>query len=68
MLGVGNWLFTTSWNLAGLPAASIPHGTDGRLPIGVQLAAGAGGEQTVLSLAAQLEQLRPRPLTPTDKP
>lgn len=59
MLGVGNWILTIPWNLAGLPAASIPSGADGRLPLGLQIVAAAGREQTVLSLATQLEQLRP---------
>ncbi len=64
MLGVGNWLYTTPWNLAGLPAASVPFGrvpsgSDAGLPIGLQIVAPAGAEATVLSLAAQLEQLRP---------
>ena len=65
IFGVGNWLFITPWNLAGLPAASIPVGTDGGLPIGLQLVAPSGGERTVLSLAAQLEQLHPWPLNPS---
>ncbi len=59
MLGVGNWLYTTPWNLAGLPAASVPFGVDGGLPLGLQIVAPAGAEATVLALAAQLEQLRP---------
>jgi amidase len=59
MLGVGNWLYTTPWNLAGLPAASVPFGSDQGLPLGLQIVAPAGGEPTVLALAAQLEQLRP---------
>jgi amidase len=63
MWGVGNWIFTLPWNLAGLPAASVPFGTDGGLPIGMQLVAPAGAEQTVLSLAALLERLRPWPTT-----
>ena len=61
MLSVANWIFTPAWNLAGLPAASIPFGTDGGLPIGLQLVAPAGGEATVLSLAVQIEELRPWP-------
>jgi amidase len=59
MLGVGNWLYTTPWNLAGFPAASVPFGSDQGLPLGLQIVAPAGGEPTVLALAAQLEQLRP---------
>jgi amidase len=64
MLGVGNWLYTTPWNLAGLPAASVPFGcvpsgSDAGLPLGLQIVAPAGGEPVVLALAAQLEQLRP---------
>ena len=62
-LSVGNWLFTTPWNLAGLPAASVPCGTDQGLPLAVQIVAPPGGERTVLALAAQIEQLRPWPLT-----
>lgn len=61
MLGVANWMFTPAWNLAGLPAASIPFGMDGDLPLGLQLVAPAGGEQTVLAVATQLERLRPWP-------
>ena len=61
--GVGNWLYTTPWNLAGLPAASVPFGcvpsgSDAGLPLGLQIVAPAGAEATVLALAAQLEQLR----------
>lgn len=60
MLGVANWIYTPPWNIAGLPAASVPFGLDDdHLPIGIQLVAAAGAESTLLGLAAQIEQLRP---------
>ena len=59
MLGVGNWLYTVPWNLAGFPAASIPFRTDNPLPVGIQLVAPPAGETTILAVAAQIEQLRP---------
>ncbi|MFD2399086.1 amidase family protein [Prauserella oleivorans] len=51
--------FAGLWNLAGFPAMSVPAGTfpDG-LPIGVQLVAAPGGEETLLGLAAWLEAHR----------
>ncbi len=62
MLGVGNWLYTPPWNVAALPAASVPFGQDrDGLPLAVQLVGPAGSEATLLSLAAQLEQLHPWP-------
>jgi amidase len=63
LLGVTAYMpFTPPINLVGFPAASVPAGTteDG-LPIGVQLAAAPGGEALLLSLARQLETLRPWP-------
>ncbi|HVB44279.1 MAG TPA: amidase family protein [Streptosporangiaceae bacterium] len=62
MLGVANSIYTPPWNLAGLPAASVPFGQheDG-LPIGIQLVGPAGSEGTLLSLAIQIEHLRPWP-------
>jgi amidase len=54
--------FAAPWNLAGWPAMSVPAGTDPRgRPLAVQLVARAGGEARLLSVAAQLEQLRPWP-------
>jgi len=62
MLGVANWIYTPSWNVAGLPAASVPFGQDDDgLPLAVQLVGPAGSEGTLLSLAAQIEQLHPWP-------
>jgi len=44
--------FTPMANIAGTPAVSIPSGlTETGLPIGVQLSAGMGQEQTLLELA-----------------
>jgi amidase len=56
MLGVGNWLYTVPWNLARLPAASVPVGDDGGLPVGMQIVAPEGREGTILSLASQLSE------------
>lgn len=55
--------YTALWNVAGNPAASLPAGvaTDG-LPVGVQLVGRTDGEETLLSLAAQVEKVRPWPL------
>jgi amidase len=62
MLGVANQIYTPPWNIAGLPAASVPFGRDDDgLPIGMQLIGPAGSESRLLSLAAQIEQLRPWP-------
>jgi amidase len=63
LLGMTAYMpFTPPLNLVGFPAASVPAGTteDG-LPLGVQLAAGPGGEELLLSLARHLETLRPWP-------
>lgn len=62
MLGVANWINTPQWNVAGLPAASLPFGhDDDGLPIGIQLIGQAGADRVVLDLAAQIEQLQPWP-------
>ena len=52
--------FTVLFNLTGQPACMLPLGqsADG-LPIAVQIAGPYGDEETVLALAAQLEQARP---------
>jgi amidase len=63
LLGMTAYMpFCPPLNLVGFPAASVPAGvtTDG-LPLGVQLAAARGGEALLLSLARQLETLRPWP-------
>lgn len=59
--------FAARFNLAAVPGASVPWGTDGNgLPLAVQLVAWRGGEATLLDLAAQLESLRPwEPFAPS---
>jgi amidase len=57
---VAGWVpYNGVWNVTGQPAASIPagFGADG-LPRGVQVVARANDEQTLLSLAAQVEAQR----------
>jgi 2-dehydropantoate 2-reductase len=50
--------FTGPYNLAGIPAVSIPCGiAEGELPAGLQLAAPAGQDELVLSVAAEFERL-----------
>jgi amidase len=55
--------YAALWNLAGNPACNVPSGTgtDG-LPIGCQLVGRTDGEETLFSVAAQLEAARPWPL------
>ena len=57
--------FTPYWNLAGLPAASVPAGLSrAGLPLGLQVVAPKGEEKTILALAAQLQELRSWPRAP----
>ncbi|RFU38737.1 amidase [Actinomadura logoneensis] len=52
--------FTSVYNVSGQPAVNVPlHWTDEGLPIGVMLAGRLGGEGTLISLSAQLEEARP---------
>jgi amidase len=52
--------FTPVFNVTGQPAISLPlHQSDAGLPIGVQFAARLGDEETLLSLAGQLETAAP---------
>ena len=62
--------FTPLGNFAGLPAMSVPlHWTSGGLPVGSHFLGRFGAEETLLSLAGQLERAQPwadrRPPVPT---
>ena len=47
-------------SLTGLPSASVPAGRDSSgMPVGLQIAGGQFGEEDVLSIAAQIQKLRP---------
>jgi aspartyl-tRNA(Asn)/glutamyl-tRNA(Gln) amidotransferase subunit A len=51
-------IFTIATNLAGIPAISVPFGSDERrLPVGLQLQAAQWGEPALLRAAAGLEAL-----------
>ena len=52
--------FAARFNLAAVPAASVPWGMDDdAMPVAVQLVAWRGGEATLLGLSAELEALHP---------
>jgi amidase len=52
--------YTAQWNMTGQPALSLPlHVSATGMPVGVQFVAGAGREDLLVRLAAQLEQVQP---------
>ncbi len=51
----GAFPFTPQFNVAGVPAMTVPAGVAGGLPVGLQLVAGRGGEGLLLDLAERLE-------------
>jgi len=53
-------VFTSVWNVTGLPALSLPlHQAPSGLPVGVQFVAGPWREDLLLQLGATLEQAMP---------
>lgn len=56
-----DWIAPTFvWSLTGLPIGSVPAGRDAEgLPVGLQIAGPAMGEERVLSIAAEVERRRP---------
>jgi amidase len=52
--------FGAAWNFAGYPAGVVPSGLhSGGMPLSVQLVAAPGSEGLILSVARQLERVRP---------
>ncbi|MBK0326811.1 amidase [Rhodobacteraceae bacterium F11138] len=52
--------FTAVFNASGQPAVSLPlHSSASGLPVGVHLAAGFGQDETLMTLAAQIEAAAP---------
>ena len=52
----GPFPFTPQFNVAGVPAASLPVGLAGGLPVGLQLVARRGAEGLLLDVAEALEE------------
>jgi amidase len=61
LMNSATWVpFTPVWNVTGQPAISLPlHQTDAGLPVGVQLVGPPAGEETLISVAAQVEAAQP---------
>jgi amidase len=57
----GPWVsYTAPWNMTGQPAASVPAGwTEDGVPLAVQIVSRPNDEATLLSLAGQIERVRP---------
>ena len=52
--------YTAPYNLAGVPAVSLPCGiAEGTLPAGLQLAAARGKDALLLSVARAYEEIAP---------
>ena len=58
--------FTAVYNMAGIPAASLPLGQVDGLPVGLMLGGHQGSDALLLSLAAQLEAAAGWPTLPID--
>lgn len=51
--------FCAAFNASGQPAASVPLGMVGGLPVGIHLAARFGDDETLIALCAELERAAP---------
>lgn len=52
---------TSPWNLTGSPAISVPGGTIGGLPFGVQLITSPGNESSLFATASVVERISAQP-------
>jgi amidase len=61
LMNSSSWVpFTPVWNVTGQPAISLPLAqSSGGLPIGVQFIGAPAAEETLISLAARIEEARP---------
>lgn len=53
--GTGSNALQALWSLVGFPVMAVPTGQQDRLPIGVQIGAGAGQEGAILSAAISMQ-------------
>ncbi|KAF3939772.1 hypothetical protein ABW19_dt0210116 [Dactylella cylindrospora] len=53
-----NDVFTVPASMAGLPAMSVPVGTDGELPVGLQITAQYGDEDSLFQVGTLIESLQ----------
>lgn len=60
--------FTTTANLAGLPALSVPSGVENGLPVGVQFMSGAFAEERLFGIAERLAEQVPLHFPPGISP
>ncbi|MEK7469078.1 MAG: amidase [Planctomycetota bacterium] len=57
----GSGSTTAPWSFAGLPCVSVPWGTVGGLPVGLQLIGSFGDDEALLAAAVAIERAAPGP-------
>jgi Asp-tRNA(Asn)/Glu-tRNA(Gln) amidotransferase A subunit family amidase len=59
LASTGDPVMSVPWSLAGLPAVALPAGLVAGLPVGVQIVAAAGADESLLYWTAGLESVLP---------